>query len=359
MRILAVDDDAAILELLIEGLAVSGHSDVVTANSGEAAVEILASTDTPFDCFLLDIQMPGMDGVDLCAHIRGLEIYHTAPILMVTAMSQKSYIDRAFTMGATDYITKPFDFLEVGTRLSLAQKQMAAAPATTGTTAMPSQGRSREVSPEHSLCEPVEILGVDHVVGYVAFDNYVLQLTRSHLFLSSVFAVKIAGIERLYAKLPVSGFRDLLADMARLIVDRSDPVGTLLSYRGNGVFLCMNHKGNKLAHSELEAQLHDKATPVFAALETTPGQPDYQLVVGEQVSLGLMSRSGSLNHLRRAIDKVETKAQFLADMKSALEKDNVEDIHKREMRAQKKQGYETFLRESLMDAPSLQDIRQG
>jgi DNA-binding response OmpR family regulator len=352
MRILAVDDDAAILELLIEGLAVSGHSDVVTANSGEAAVDILASTDTPFDCFLLDIQMPGMDGVDLCAHIRGLEIYHKAPILMVTAMSQKSYIDRAFTMGATDYITKPFDFLEVGTRLSLAQKQAAAAPGITG------QGNGRDVSPDHSLCEPVEILGVDHVVGYVAFDNYVLQLTRSHLFLSSVFAIKIAGIERLYAKLPVTGFRDLLADIARLIVDRSDPVGTLLSYRGNGVFLCMNHKGNKQAHSELEALLHDKATPVFAALETMPGQPDYQLVVGEQVSLGLMSRSGSLNHLRRAIDKVETKAQFLADMKSALEKDNDEDNHKREMRAQKKQGYETFLRESLMDAPSLQDIRQ-
>lgn len=358
MRILAVDDDAAILELLSEGLAVSGHSDVVTANSGEAAVKILASSDTPFDCFLLDIQMPGMDGVALCAHIRTLDRYRTAPILMVTAMSQKSYIDRAFTAGATDYITKPFDFLEVGTRLNLAKQQVAASIGNdAGTSAL--LGQKPPPPADHSLCEPVEILGVDHVVGYVAFDNYVLQLTRSHLFLSSVFAIKIAGIEQLYAKLPGSDFRDLLGDVARLIVDRADPVGTLLSYRGNGVFLCMNHKGSKQAHGELEAGLYDKAAPVFGDLQRGDAAPEIQLIVGEQVSLGLMSRSGSLNHLRRAIDKVETKALFLKDIKSAIAKDSAEDSRKRQMLELKKQGYETFLRESLQDAPSLVDIRQA
>jgi CheY-like chemotaxis protein len=70
MRILAVDDDKAILELLTEALEVSDYCDVVTAHSGKAAVDALAQTETPFDCFLLDIQMPGMDGVELCQHIR-------------------------------------------------------------------------------------------------------------------------------------------------------------------------------------------------------------------------------------------------------------------------------------------------
>jgi CheY-like chemotaxis protein len=355
MRILAVDDDAAILELLTEGLAVSGHSDVVTAHSGDTAIEILNNSETPFDCFLLDIQMPGMDGVELCAHIRAIEIYRFVPILMVTAMSQKSYIDRAFTAGATDYITKPFDFLEVGTRLSLAQKQVANWPGAV-------EIKSAELPPvpvDHSLCEPVEILGVDHVVGYVAFDNYVLQLTRGHLFLSAVFALKIAGIEQLYAKSSTAEFRDHLADVAQLIVDRADPVGTLLSYRGNGVFLCISHKGSRQAHLEFENSLHEKAKPLIAILDIVIGQPDFQMIVGEQISLGLMSRSGSLNHMRRAIDKVETKALFLRDMKAALEKEDAHDDRKQEILDKKKSGYEAMLRESLQDAPSLIELRQA
>ncbi len=335
----------------------SGHSEVVTANSGAAAVEVLANTDTPFDCFILDIQMPGMDGVDLCAHIRALEIYHHAPIVMVTAMSQKNYIDKAFTAGATDYITKPFDFLEVGTRLSLAQKQMAGLIA--GNAAPASSGYATPSPADHSLCEPVEILGVEHVVGYVAFDNYVLRLTRSHLFLSSVFAIKIAGIEQVYAKMSVAGFRDLIGDVARLIVDRADPVGTLLSYRGNGVFLCMNHRGSKQAHNDLETRLYDKAASLFAELTPDTELPDLQLVVGEQVSLGLMSRSGSLNHMRRAIDKVETKAQFLADMQAELTTGAIEDDKKQDLIARKKLEYEGFLRDSLKDAPSLMELRHS
>ncbi|MFT5638039.1 MAG: CheY-like chemotaxis protein [Paracoccaceae bacterium] len=351
MRILAVDDDRAILELLIEALAVSGYLDVVTANSGEAAIKAIELTDDPFDCFLLDIQMPGMDGVELCRQIRERPGYRNKPIVMVTAMSQKSYIDRAFTAGATDYITKPFDFLEVGMRLSLAQKQaseMAAPEADTGSA----------FEPAYSLCEPIEILNLDHVVGYVAFDNYVMQLTRSHLFLSSVYAVKINGVEAINTKSTPTEFRELITNVASVILDNTDTVGSLLTYRGNGVFLCMTHKSSKQAHLELENTLQEKACDLPLPYAPDAPLPELQLIVGEQISLSVLFRSGSLAHLRRAIENVETKALFLKDMETVLDKGNAAEERAMQIHAQKKVGYEAFLRESLSEGISLQEMRQ-
>ena len=358
MRILAVDDDRAILELLREALEVSGYDDVTTASSGEAAVDVIANTESPFDCFLVDIQMPGMDGVELCSHIRTLPEYHRKPIVMVTAMSQKTYIDRAFSAGATDYITKPFDFLEVGTRLSLAQSQMSTQAQHSEEPAFTQHKAPHVFNVEQSLCEPVELLGIDQVVGFVAFDNYLLQLTRSHLFLSSVFAVKIFGIEDIFTRVSTEEFRSLLKDVAKSITECTDPTGSLTSYRGNGVFLCMNPRGNKTSHSELEANLHQKAGNLKLSMVTT-AIDDVQLIVGEQISLGLLSRSGSLTHLRRAIEKVETKSLFLQKMQMSYDSGQLNEKRDEEKQAQKKVGYEALLRESLAEGIGIQDLRQA
>jgi CheY-like chemotaxis protein len=278
---------------------------------------------------------------------------------MATAMSQKSYIDRAFAAGATDYITKPFDFLEVGTRLNLAQKQVEntehANAQLQGSFDPVLEGKA---AMSHSLCEPIEILGVDHVVGYVAFDNYVMQLTRSHLFLSSVYAVKIVGIEKIYASCSTAEFKTLIVNVAKSIVDCTDPLGSLLSYRGNGVFLCMNHKGSKQAHLDLEKTLGKKAEAIYGPAPIDGAQPSIQLILGEQVSLGVIFRAGSLAHLRRAIDNVETKARFLQDMEGVLDENTFVEDRDLEVLEQKKVGYEAFLRESLSEGMSLQEMRQ-
>ena len=124
MKILAVDDDPLLLELLEATLAGAGYENVTLANSPREALEILQESLVPFKCILLDIQMPEMDGIELCSRIRRMQHYQTTPILMVTAMTERSFVERAFTAGANDYISKPFDPFELATRLRLAEESL-------------------------------------------------------------------------------------------------------------------------------------------------------------------------------------------------------------------------------------------
>ena len=119
-RVLAVDDEPSILELLKTALNALGTYDVSTACSVDDAIQLLERQDKPFDCLLLDIQMPDVNGITFCRELRNLTDYRKTPIIMLTAMSDRDYIDRAFAAGATDYLTKPFDLLELRSRLGTA-----------------------------------------------------------------------------------------------------------------------------------------------------------------------------------------------------------------------------------------------
>ncbi|MFQ3638508.1 MAG: PAS domain-containing protein [Chloracidobacterium sp.] len=99
-----VDDDAVIRQLLgmllrEQGLEVVTHSDGLTALGAAAHLEP--------DIVLLDISMPGMDGITLCGRLRQLDAYRLVPILMLTGISDESAVEAAFAAGATDYILKP------------------------------------------------------------------------------------------------------------------------------------------------------------------------------------------------------------------------------------------------------------
>lgn len=102
MKILAVDDDPIILELLAHFIDTLTDHKVVLASCADEAIDVIqANARSPFDCFLLDIQMPGTDGITLAGKIRAMEPYTDTPILMLTAMSEKVYIDAVATNSAT------------------------------------------------------------------------------------------------------------------------------------------------------------------------------------------------------------------------------------------------------------------
>lgn len=111
-RVLVVDDEPNIVELLNVSLKFQGF-EVATATSGTEALEV-AQEFQP-DAFILDVMMPGMDGFELLPKLRasGLD----GPVLFLTAKDAVEHRIHGLTIGADDYVTKPFFLEEVITRL--------------------------------------------------------------------------------------------------------------------------------------------------------------------------------------------------------------------------------------------------
>jgi DNA-binding response OmpR family regulator len=103
MRILVVEDEVKMAEVLRQGLSEEGHS-VVIAHEGREAVSI-AHAGT-FDLILLDVMLPGIDGFSVARRLRAQR--DQTPILMLTARDAVADIVEGLNLGADDYLTKPF-----------------------------------------------------------------------------------------------------------------------------------------------------------------------------------------------------------------------------------------------------------
>lgn len=121
-HVFVVEDSPFFQQLLKETLASGGYDRVSFADSGEEALSMLGVTgntvvvDEP-DALLVDIMMPGIDGIDTCARIRADGRYQYTPILMVTAEAETESLAQAFVAGANDYVRKPFNSIELLARL--------------------------------------------------------------------------------------------------------------------------------------------------------------------------------------------------------------------------------------------------
>ncbi len=105
MKILIVEDNEDIRTILKYNLELDGHEISLACNGNEA----LEMMDEPPDLILLDIMMPVMDGFSTCKLIKENPVTKNVPIFMLTAKSQITDIEEAFRVGADDYLTKPFD----------------------------------------------------------------------------------------------------------------------------------------------------------------------------------------------------------------------------------------------------------
>ena len=103
--ILVVDDEEDILELVRFNLAREGYT-VLSAPSGEAAWRIIGKTQV--DLLILDLMLPGMDGLELTRRIKGDAHINTMPIVMLSAKGEEVDIVTGLELGADDYMTKPF-----------------------------------------------------------------------------------------------------------------------------------------------------------------------------------------------------------------------------------------------------------
>ncbi|HEY9604302.1 MAG TPA: response regulator [Allocoleopsis sp.] len=102
--VLVVDDDRALRALLCFAMEEEGYR-VVEATNGENC--LAEFTRLQPDLVLLDAVMPVMDGFTCCSQLRTLAIAEHTPVLMITVLDDRESVDRAFSVGATDYVTKP------------------------------------------------------------------------------------------------------------------------------------------------------------------------------------------------------------------------------------------------------------
>lgn len=122
-RLLLIDDDPSLLEILGDYLSHAGH-EVETAATGSAGLQA-ARTAEP-DLVLLDVAMPGLDGWQV---LRSLRETSAVPVIMLTARPDEPEVLRGFALGADDYVVKPFSFAQLEARVRAVLARTGPGPA--------------------------------------------------------------------------------------------------------------------------------------------------------------------------------------------------------------------------------------
>ncbi|QEW20186.1 Alkaline phosphatase synthesis transcriptional regulatory protein PhoP [Marinibacterium anthonyi] len=347
MRVLAVDDDQSILALLQTALSALGQFEVSIADSGEEALRQIERAEKPFDCFLLDIQMPNMNGIELCRAIRARRAHHKTPILMLTAMSERKYIDESFVAGATDYVTKPFDFFELRSRLSAAQRILQEhARASDSVEVARKLKQELDANLKIALDDPVGMPDIDRMLGHAEFENYVMQLGQTKRFTSFVVAVRIVDAARHHAALSNADFREALQETGRALSKFTRKPENMLSYRGNGVFLCICQGRGSVLTGEMREPLNRMLATMMASRRF---DVTFEVEISPPVSLRLTTRSGALFSLSKATSALD-EAQDLSSSARRLTRSGraPEDSQRNDRLA-----YEAVLKDLLDEEPSL------
>lgn len=123
-KILVVDDERDLVELIALNLQRSGY-EYLQAHDGNTGLE-MARKQTP-DLIVLDLMMPGMSGQDVAARLKGDPSTSSIPILMLTAKSEETDIIVGLSMGADDYVTKPFSMKVLMARIAAVLRRKSAA----------------------------------------------------------------------------------------------------------------------------------------------------------------------------------------------------------------------------------------
>ena len=115
LTVLVVDDDPVIVNLLKVNFEMEGYR-VVTAGDGEEAIEQVR--DEHPDVIVCDVMMPKLDGFGVAAKLKGDRATRSTPLILLTAKAQMSDLDKGKALGVDDYVTKPFDPMDLIDRVN-------------------------------------------------------------------------------------------------------------------------------------------------------------------------------------------------------------------------------------------------
>lgn len=208
-KLLVVDDEPGIVEVVQNYFEIAGYR-VITAYSGKDALKKLSQNP---DIVLLDINMPDMDGLTVCQNIRE---HITCPILFLTARIETSDKIKGFSVGADDYIVKPFDLDELGARVT-------------------AHLRRENRKQEQSILRFFDNMIIDYTKREITINQKPVALSKKEFDIVELLSIHVGQVfdrERIYEKvwgLEGSGNNDTIMEHIRKIRNKFAAV-TMHSY---------------------------------------------------------------------------------------------------------------------------------
>lgn len=256
-KIIAIDDSEFAREVIAATLEEFGYDDVTSYADPLAALAELSKGDALADLVLMDIMMPKMNGIELCARLRALDAWRDVPIVMLTSRTDMDSLSKAFMAGANDYLTKPFQKIEFRARLqsllrlkseldrrkSLQAPRARARRTSKGGTAVPGIMSTRE-----TVLEALAAVAPDQV-GKLAVAAFTIDATThkpSDFGPTEVAVIRDAFAERM-GRVPL-------------------PLGDIFAHWEEGTFCWVSALGDAQAASEQIVALQAEMQSILAAL---------------------------------------------------------------------------------------------
>lgn len=299
MRILAVDDDPVFLELLAGMLGRLGQDDVTTFPTAAQALEALDTAGPVYDCILSDMQMPEMDGVAFTTAVRTRKSYRQTPLIVITSMAGKAFVDAAFTAGATDYLTKPLDPLELKARMGMTARVIAERRRMTEFARLVAQ-RGSQTEIRTDFHAPMVIPGCESGVDFLALENYLTTLGVKRAYATAAFGVHIRNAGVIFQKASAATFVQMLGDVAALISDAVKGTEVLMAYAGGGSFVVMTERDTPLNTDDIEIFVNIGLME-FEQIYAADRLPVPQVRTGEVVRASFLSPGKPTRLLERAL----------------------------------------------------------
>jgi PleD family two-component response regulator len=309
MRILLIDDTEDSRDLTEAALLSAGYTDIATAASGWEALKILDVGGTseerpPIDVVLLDIVMPEMDGVECCARVRNDARYTDLPIIMVTALDDMDSLANAFVAGATDYITKPVNRVELVARVRAALRLK--------------QELDRRQARERELLSFVSNWGdrratalIDDTTGLFAGEAAEAYLTAASSGEGgggtvSILAVMLDRFDVYRTKYGDGAARKVLAQVAHAVRRLGATVGIVAAAYRNGTIV--------LVAPELEASPARALGETLRATVAKLRVSNSEAVAADHITASVSAVTG---HVKQAVDRVQLLTQAIARVQDA------------------------------------------
>jgi len=308
MRILVIDDSEDSRDLTEGALLSAGYADIITASSGWEALKALdvgrnADAKPTVDVALLDIMMPEMDGVETCARIRNDQRYADLPIIMVTALDDMNSLNNAFVAGATDYITKPVNRIELVARVRAALKLK--------------QELDRRQAREQELLSFLSNWGdrraglwIDEATGLFVGEVAEAYLTAaSGTEADAMVSILAMTLDRFDGYRSVNGeeaARGVLAEVSRAVRRLAATIGIVAASYRNGMIILVAPEVGAAAARDLGE-----------TLRTTVGKlhlPHSESVVSDYVTASVVAITG---RVKRAVDRVQLLTQAISRVQEA------------------------------------------